>query len=96
MLFTDGLTDAMNPDGEEFGEERLIQAARNPGQQSMEDLQTQLLRSVKEFCNCLMRDDATLILIAASLVVAAQRKAAQINYQNKATQQPTELAGVRT
>jgi sigma-B regulation protein RsbU (phosphoserine phosphatase) len=96
MLFTDGITEAMNPDGEEFGEERLIQAARNPGQQSMEDLQTQLLGSVKAFCNCLMRDDATLILIAASLVGGAQRKAAQINYQNKATRQPTELAGVRT
>ncbi len=90
LLFTDGITEAMDPDGEEFGEERLIQAARNPVEQSIEDLQAHLLSSVKEFCNFRMRDDATLILLAACRVGPEQRKPVLINFQNQAT----KLAGV--
>jgi sigma-B regulation protein RsbU (phosphoserine phosphatase) len=90
MLFTDGITEAMDSDGEEFGEERLIQAARNPVGQSIEDLHAHLLSSVKEFCNFRMRDDATLILLAASRVGPEQTKPALIDFQNKAP----KLAGV--
>ncbi len=57
----------------------------------MQDLKTQLLGSVQEFCDFRMRDDATLILIAASRVGSEQRKPALISFQNKAT----ELAGAR-
>jgi sigma-B regulation protein RsbU (phosphoserine phosphatase) len=85
LLFTDGITEAMDSDGEEFGEERLIQAARNPVEQSIEDLQAHLLNGVKEFCNFRMRDDATLILLAACRVGPEQRKPALINFQNQAT-----------
>jgi sigma-B regulation protein RsbU (phosphoserine phosphatase) len=92
MAFTDGITEAMDAEGEEFGEERLIQVARNTGEQSMEDLKTQLLGSVQEFCNFRMRDDATLILIAASRVGSEQRKPALISFQNEAT----ELARSKT
>ena len=90
MAFTDGITEAMDPDGEEFGEDRLIQIARETSEQSMEDLKGQLLGSVQEFCNFRMRDDATLILIAASRVDSEQRKPALISFQNQAT----ELAGM--
>jgi len=96
MLFTDGISEAMAPDGEEFGEERMIQAAKTRLRQSLEDRQAQLLGSVKEFCNFQMRDDATLILISASRVGQKQEKTALINSQNRVTQQPTELAGVKT
>ena len=54
----------------------------------MEDLKAQLLRSVKEFCNFQMRDDATLILVAASRVGPEERKPALINFRNKATEPP--------
>ena len=91
MAFTDGITEAMDADGEEFGVERLIQVARKTGEQSMEDLKAQLLGSVQEFCNFRMRDDATLILIAASRVGPEQRKPALISFQNKAT----EFVGAR-
>ena len=57
----------------------------------MEDLKAQLLGSVQEFCNFRMRDDATLILIAASRVGPEQRKPALISFQNKAT----EFVGAR-
>ena len=64
MLFTDGITEAMAPDGEEFGEDRLIAAATLSPGQTIHDLQAQLLSQVKSFCNSQMNDDATLILIA--------------------------------
>jgi len=89
MAFTDGITEAMNADGEEFGEERLIQIARKTGEQSMEELKTQLLGRVQEFCNLRMRDDATLILIAACRVGSELRKPALIDFQTNAA----ELAG---
>lgn len=66
LLFTDGITEAMAPDGEEFGEDRLIAAATGSPRRSIDDLQWHLLRQVKIFCNSQMNDDATLILIAAS------------------------------
>ena len=91
MLFTDGITEAMDLNGEEFGEERLIEVARNTGEQSIEDLKIQLLGSAQEFCDFRMRDDATLVLIAASCVSPEQRKPALTDFQNRVT----ELAGVR-
>ena len=90
MLFTDGITEAMDPNGEEFGEERLIQVARNTREQSIEDLTVQLLGSAQEFCSFRMRDDATLILIAASRVSPEQEKPVLAGFQNTVT----ELAGV--
>ena len=91
MLFTDGITEVMDPNGEEFGEERLIQAARNTGEQSIEDLKTQLLGSAQGFCDFRMQDDATLVLIAASRVDSEQEKRVLIGFENKAT----ELVGAR-
>jgi phosphoserine phosphatase RsbU/P len=64
LLFTDGITEAMAADGEEFGEDRLIAAASSP-RQSIDALQSQVLGQVKKFCNSRMNDDATLILVAA-------------------------------
>lgn len=63
LLFTDGITEAMHPDGEEFGEERLIAVARDSAGKSAAELKTQLLSAVKEFCRFQLADDATLIVI---------------------------------
>jgi sigma-B regulation protein RsbU (phosphoserine phosphatase) len=89
MLFTDGITEAMDPNGEEFGEVRLIEVARNAEEQSIEDLKTRLLGSAEEFCNFRMQDDATLVLIAASRVGPEQENRVLIGFQNEAT----ELSG---
>ncbi|HEU5336737.1 MAG TPA: PP2C family protein-serine/threonine phosphatase [Terriglobales bacterium] len=64
LLFTDGITEAARPDGEEFGEERLIQIAARE-QRSAAELKDCLLTRVREFCNSQLADDATLIVIAA-------------------------------
>ncbi len=66
LLFTDGITEAAGPDGEEFGEERLIEVAKNlAGRPSAEALKTALLSRVKAFCDSRFHDDATLIVVAA-------------------------------
>ena len=65
LLFTDGITEATAPSGEEFGEQRLVLAIETANELSLPDLQTYILGIVKEFCNSPMGDDATLLMIAA-------------------------------
>ena len=64
LFFTDGITEAATPDGEEFGEQRLVEAVRRANQQSSGDIQSTLLAQVKNFCNSRLQDDATLIVIS--------------------------------
>jgi sigma-B regulation protein RsbU (phosphoserine phosphatase) len=64
LLFTDGLTEAMNEDGEQFGEERLMELLRNNNVRSAEELKEILFRAVGEFCNDTFEDDAALMLVA--------------------------------
>jgi hypothetical protein len=66
VLFTDGITEAMSPDGTEFGEDRLITAVTGAASQTLADLQSQVLATVKNFCNNHVSDDATLELLAAA------------------------------
>ncbi len=65
FLFTDGITEAMRGDNEEFGEARLLQAARAGADLSPIELKAHLLSEVNQFCNSNLHDDATLLLIAA-------------------------------
>lgn len=64
MLFTDGITEAAKPDGEQFGEEGLIRFMKTLGDESPSSLNANLLSEVKSFCASHLRDDATLIAIA--------------------------------
>lgn len=63
LLFTDGITEAAKPDGEEFGEQRLIAAATALAQRSSAELRDQLLTQAKTFCDFQLQDDATLIVV---------------------------------
>lgn len=65
ILFTDGITEASLPDGEEFGEGRLIESARSCAEKSTAEMKSALLADVKCFCNSQLRDDATLVVISA-------------------------------
>lgn len=65
LLFTDGITEAARPSGEEFGEARLIAAIQSMLDQDPATLQARLLGEIKEFCNSQLQDDATLIVISA-------------------------------
>jgi sigma-B regulation protein RsbU (phosphoserine phosphatase) len=66
LLFTDGVAEASLPDGEEFGDARLIQLLRENSEASAEELQKTILTTVGTFCGGNWHDDATLIVIAAN------------------------------
>ena len=63
LLFTDGVTEAANQQEEEFGEERLIQAARLE-EGSAAHLQHRIMQEVTQFCGANFHDDATLLVAA--------------------------------
>jgi sigma-B regulation protein RsbU (phosphoserine phosphatase) len=64
LLFTDGVAEAARPDGEEFGDARLVQLLRENCEASVEQLQKTILDTVGTFCSGNWHDDATLIAIA--------------------------------
>ncbi|MDD5543627.1 MAG: SpoIIE family protein phosphatase [Acidobacteriia bacterium] len=64
VLFTDGITEACKPNGEEYGESRLLTVLAQAGTLSAEALQKKIFSSVIEFTDGAFQDDATLIVIA--------------------------------
>jgi sigma-B regulation protein RsbU (phosphoserine phosphatase) len=65
VLFTDGITEAMRADGEEFGDARVLRVAAERDGCSPVEVKERLLAAVNQFCNSQLQDDATLLLIAA-------------------------------
>ena len=66
LLFTDGVTEARNADGEEFGEQRLQECLRSHGGRNAAELRTLILNEVTEFCDSNFDDDATLMILIAN------------------------------
>ena len=64
LLFTDGVAEACDPDGEEFGDTRLIRLLAENREASAEELQKTILDAVGTFCSGNWQDDATLIAVA--------------------------------
>ncbi|HQR35631.1 MAG TPA: SpoIIE family protein phosphatase [Blastocatellia bacterium] len=64
LLYTDGITEAENENGEEFGEERLLSLLRSHRQLSAQALQQTVMAAVTEFCGGNFQDDATLLVLA--------------------------------
>lgn len=65
LLFTDGVTEARNAAGEEFGEERLEQCLRSYRGHNAAELRTIILNEVTQFCAGDFDDDAALMVIIA-------------------------------
>jgi sigma-B regulation protein RsbU (phosphoserine phosphatase) len=65
VLFTDGLTEARDASDQEFGEERLQQAAVVHRACSAPALQARLTAAVAAFTGGQLQDDATLMILAA-------------------------------
>jgi len=63
LLFTDGVVEAQNADGDAFGEPRLLQHAREMRTSDAAALQQGLLRKVAEHCGNEFQDDATMIVL---------------------------------
>jgi serine phosphatase RsbU (regulator of sigma subunit) len=70
-LYTDGVTEAFDDAGEEFGEERLVEGLRRYRARSPESLLASLLDEVRSFSPREQHDDLTLI-------VARRRSASQV------------------
>jgi phosphoserine phosphatase RsbU/P len=64
VLFTDGVTEARNGNDEEFGEDRLVEAAVSNRACSAPALEARLSQCVSEFSGDQRQDDATLIVVA--------------------------------
>jgi sigma-B regulation protein RsbU (phosphoserine phosphatase) len=61
-LYTDGLTEAMNPSGEEFGEERLEKFIYKNGGLDPDDFHRKFLKKINTFSKDVpLRDDLTLL-----------------------------------
>jgi sigma-B regulation protein RsbU (phosphoserine phosphatase) len=64
LLFTDGITEASESDGPEFGEENLAALAKTNGARPARELNSRVLAQVSDFCRGQFQDDATLLVIA--------------------------------
>jgi len=64
LLFTDGITEAEAPDGEEFGMEKVAAFAKAHAANSAAKINQLLLAQVTEFCGAQFQDDATLLVLA--------------------------------
>lgn len=62
VLYTDGVTEAFNDGGEEFGEQRLIESLRRNRSQPPRGLLEAVLDDVKRFSPCEQHDDITLVV----------------------------------
>jgi sigma-B regulation protein RsbU (phosphoserine phosphatase) len=64
LLYTDGVTEAANATGDEYGSERLIELLRNHGDKDAQEIIEQTLDSVKRFSQSTsQQDDLTLIAV---------------------------------
>ena len=64
VAYSDGLTDAENPQGEMFGEERLKAVIRADAPRGCKHLETRLLETIQDFTNGRsLTDDITIMLV---------------------------------
>lgn len=61
-LYTDGVTESFNPSGEEFGEQRLIEALQRRGEASCQNLLACVVDDIRKFSPHEQHDDITLIV----------------------------------
>jgi serine phosphatase RsbU (regulator of sigma subunit)/DNA-binding transcriptional regulator YhcF (GntR family) len=67
VMYTDGITEAADPHGEEFGDERLISILKKNPAVAASDLRDAIMQSVSQFCRDDFGDDATLLTVVSDL-----------------------------
>jgi len=63
-LYTDGITEAADDSGEEFGVERLRTLLAGDGQNGLQERHAQILQTIRGYASGKLADDATLVLVA--------------------------------
>jgi sigma-B regulation protein RsbU (phosphoserine phosphatase) len=66
VLVTDGITEATNCQGEDFGEGRIIRILGEHRHLAAAELQQTLVEAVRAFAGQPLQDDATLMIITPS------------------------------
>ena len=65
IVFSDGITEALNPNGEEFGEERLLSCVEANRKLAPEALLESLVGTVRQFtAGAVQSDDLTLLVLS--------------------------------
>ena len=67
VIYTDGVSEASPNEEDEFGEERLIEAARDGGKRSADEILEGIISKVQEFSQGEQADDMTLIVARCRL-----------------------------
>jgi serine phosphatase RsbU (regulator of sigma subunit) len=62
VVFSDGATEAMSDEGEEFGDERVVEAVVANRELPVSELLTKLVRTVQIFSGREQEDDLTLLV----------------------------------
>jgi len=63
IFYTDGVTEAENRLGEEFGMERLSATVRDGSSLSAEDLMSNIYNAAADFCGDNFNDDVTILVV---------------------------------
>jgi phosphoserine phosphatase RsbU/P len=64
FLYTDGLTEALNVDGEEFGDRRIMEILKSIATLSVDQIRDEVVRRVKDWCAGMsLYDDLTFVIM---------------------------------
>ena len=66
LLFTDGLSEAIDERNEQFGEQRLIDLLCEQREHTPDELKQTIFDAVAEFCGHSFRDDAALMIVSVA------------------------------
>jgi sigma-B regulation protein RsbU (phosphoserine phosphatase) len=64
VCFTDGITEALSPEGDEFGDDRLVDRVRAGRHRSADQLADDIMAAVGDWTGAGPQDDATLIVVS--------------------------------
>ena len=80
LLYTDGVTEAADAAGEEFGCERLTAMVGTDENETLQERYARIMKQVRTFAHGNFTDDATLLLISvtSSPYAAATQSAGQM------------------
>ena len=64
FLYTDGLTEALNVDGEEFGATRIMETLKSIASLSVDQIRDEVVQRVKDWCKGMsLYDDLTFVVM---------------------------------
>jgi phosphoserine phosphatase RsbU/P len=71
VIFSDGVSEALNPAGEEFGDGRLLAAVEHGLQSGAQDLVSHVINAVRDFSRGAAQSDDITVMVIRYLGVAA-------------------------